>query len=80
MLLPRPVTLVGTKQDIKLSQRIYRCMCGWQETRDTNAALNIKREGIKKLKAAGYTVSARGGLCKTSVIEAVAYEPRSSAL
>jgi hypothetical protein len=38
-----------------------------------NAALNIRNQGIEKLKAAGYTVSARGGLCKTSS-EAVACE------
>jgi putative transposase len=63
----------GLKQEMKLGQRMYRCVCGWQAARDMNAALNIRNQGIEKLKAAGYTVSARGGLCKTSS-EAVACE------
>jgi putative transposase len=66
----------GNIQQMPLSKRIYRCTCGWQETRDINAALNIQKQGIEKLKAAGYTVSARRGLCKTST-EAMAYEARS---
>ncbi|MBA3954832.1 IS200/IS605 family element transposase accessory protein TnpB [Candidatus Dependentiae bacterium] len=66
----------GTLQEMPLSQRVYSCSCGWKVSRDTNAALNIKKQGIEKLKAAGYTVSARGGLCKTSS-EATAYEARS---
>jgi putative transposase len=63
----------GNIQDMPLSQRVYNCSCGWKASRDTNAALNIKKQGIEKLKAAEYTVSARGGLCKTSS-EAVARE------
>ncbi|MBA3954478.1 hypothetical protein H0X48_04125 [Candidatus Dependentiae bacterium] len=38
-----------------LNKRIYSCTCGWKVSRDTNAALNIKKQGIEKLKAARYT-------------------------
>ena len=62
-----------------LSQRVYTCRCGWSQTRDMNAALNIKKKGIEKLKAAGYSVSARGG-CVRLPNEATAYEARSSFL
>ena len=30
------------KKDLKLSDRIYRCDCGYVEDRDVNAALNLK--------------------------------------
>ena len=30
------------KKDLKLSDRIYRCTCGYVEDRDLNAALNLK--------------------------------------
>jgi putative transposase len=30
------------KQDLKLSDRIYRCVCGYVEDRDFNAALNLR--------------------------------------
>ena len=30
------------KKDLKLSDRIYRCSCGYMEDRDLNAALNLK--------------------------------------
>ena len=30
------------KKDLKLSDRIYRCDCGYVEDRDFNAALNLK--------------------------------------
>jgi putative transposase len=66
----------GQKQEMELSQRVYSCNCGWYQTRDINAALNIKKQGIEKLKAAGYTVSARRG-CVRLPKEAVAYEARS---
>ena len=69
----------GQRQDIDLSQRVYTCKCGWSQTRDMNAALNIKRKGIEKLKAAGYSVSVRGG-CVRLLNEATAYEARSSFL
>jgi len=40
--------------------------------RDINAALNIKQQGILKLKAEGLSVSANGGLRKTGETQAVA--------
>ena len=30
------------KKDLKLSERIYRCACGWVEDRDFNASLNLR--------------------------------------
>ena len=30
------------KKDLKLSDRIYKCKCGYIEDRDFNAALNLK--------------------------------------
>jgi len=30
------------KKDLKLSDRVYRCKCGYIEDRDRNAALNLK--------------------------------------
>jgi len=30
------------KKDLKLSDRIYRCDCGYVEDRDFNAALNLR--------------------------------------
>ena len=30
------------KKDLKLSDRIYRCTCGYVEDRDLNAALNLR--------------------------------------
>jgi len=30
------------KKDLRLSDRIYRCTCGYIEDRDLNAALNLK--------------------------------------
>lgn len=30
------------KKDLKLSDRIYRCDCGYVEDRDLNAALNLR--------------------------------------
>ena len=30
------------KRDLKLSDRIYRCECGYVEDRDFNAALNLR--------------------------------------
>ena len=45
--------------------------------RDVNAALNIKAEGILKLKAAGLSVSACGGLRKTGEWSVAAREAGS---
>lgn len=41
------------KSDLKLSDRIYICDCGYIENRDINAAKNIKREGIGILQKQG---------------------------
>ena len=32
----------GIKKDLKLSDRIYRCICGYAADRDFNASLNLK--------------------------------------
>jgi len=47
--------------------------------RDINAALNIKQQGILKLKAEGLSVSANGGLRKTGETPAAAWEVGSLA-
>ena len=39
---PKYVTLRVIKKDLKLSDRIYRCDCGYVEDRDLNAALNLR--------------------------------------
>ena len=38
------------KKDLKLSDRIFRCHCGYVEDRDFNAALNLR--GVKTYKIA----------------------------
>lgn len=44
-------------EDLKLSTRRWKCPhCGQMHDRDINAAVNIKRQGIIELKAAGQTV------------------------
>ena len=30
------------KKDLKLSDRVYKCACGYKEDRDFNAALNLR--------------------------------------
>ncbi|NSY31462.1 zinc ribbon domain-containing protein, partial [Blautia sp. MSK.21.1] len=30
------------KKDLKLSDRVYKCACGYTEDRDFNAALNLR--------------------------------------
>ena len=42
-----------------------------------NAALNIKQQGILQLEAEGLSDSACGGLRKTGILPAAAYEARS---
>ena len=37
------------KKDLKLSDRIYRCNCGYIEDRDINAALNLRDAKTYKL-------------------------------
>ena len=64
--------------ELPLSVRSWECpTCHHRHDRDVNAALNIKAEGILKLKAAGLSVSACGGLRKTGVWSAVAGEAGS---
>lgn len=47
---------------LSLNVRDWQCpSCSTQRDRDINAALNIKAQGILKLKAAGLSVSANGG-------------------
>lgn len=43
---------------MKLDVRSWQCICGAMHDRDINAAINIKQQGILKLKAAGLSVSA----------------------
>lgn len=60
----------GHKVDrLPLNVRTWDCPnCGVKGIdRDINAALNIKQQGILKLKAAGLTVSANGGLRKSTL-------------
>ena len=35
------------KEDLKLSERVYKCDCGLEIDRDLNAALNILKEGLR---------------------------------
>ena len=64
-----------------LSVRTWECKsCSHEHDRDINAARNIRQQGILKLKAAGLSVSACGGLRKTGISLAVACEAGSLAL
>lgn len=38
------------KSDLKLSDRIYRCGCGYTGDRDINAAINLRQEGLRILQ------------------------------
>ena len=59
--------------EMPLSIRQWQCpSCKASHDRDVNAAINIKQQGILKLKAEGLSVSANGGLCKSGLIPAVA--------
>ena len=56
-----------------LGMRGWRCSaCGAAHDRDVNAAINIKDEGTKQLKAAGLSVTACGGMRKTGDLPAAA--------
>src|SRR5690554_1643757 len=49
-------------EELSLNVRDWHCpACSTRHDRDINAALNIKAQGILKLKAAGLSVSANGG-------------------
>lgn len=39
----------GAEKPMKLSERTYRCSCGYVANRDYNSAINIKNEGIRLL-------------------------------
>ena len=39
----------GAEKPVKLSERTYRCSCGYVADRDYNSAINIKNEGIRLL-------------------------------
>ena len=57
----------GEKQEtMPLNIRQWQCSCGAVHDRDVNAAINIARQGIIKIKADGYTVSADGGKRQSS--------------
>ena len=58
---------------LPLSMRSWACPeCEATHDRDLNAALNIKAQGILKLKAEGKSVSASRGLRKTDLLSAAA--------
>lgn len=60
-------------ETLPLTTRQWQCEhCGQQHDRDINAAENIRRQGILKLKAEGLSVSACGGSRKTGIVPAVA--------
>ncbi|ANB61774.1 RNA-guided endonuclease TnpB family protein [Anoxybacteroides amylolyticum] len=40
------------KESLSLSERTFRCECGFESDRDVNAAINIKHEGMKRLAIA----------------------------
>lgn len=42
----------GKRKKLSLEDRIYQCNCGLVIDRDYNAAINIKKEGLRRLKSA----------------------------
>ena len=60
------------QETMPLNVRSWECDCGTTHDRDVNAARNIKKQGILKLKAEGLSVSADGGLRKSGVLSVAA--------
>ena len=59
----------GLKQEeMPLNIRSWTCDCGAVHDRDINSAINVKKQGILKLKAEGLSVSADGGKRKSSTL------------
>ena len=55
------------QEKMPLNIRSWTCECGAFHDRDINAAVNIKHQGILKLKAEGLSVSADGGKRKSGI-------------
>lgn len=51
-------------EKMPLHIREWKCDCGAVHDRDINAAINVQRQGIIELKAAGHVVTACEGLRK----------------
>ncbi len=63
----------GKQENMTLDVRHWECSsCGAEHDRDVNAAINIKRQGILKLKAEGLSVSACGGVRKSDSVSVAA--------
>ncbi|WP_155237022.1 zinc ribbon domain-containing protein, partial [Heyndrickxia coagulans] len=37
----------GKEKEMPLSERVYKCSCGFVLDRDHNSAINIKNEGLR---------------------------------
>ena len=69
----------NVRDAMKLTERVYNCSaCSISLSRDYNAALNIKRETITKLRATGHVVLRRGDIGRPQAIVAGAYETSRS--
>ena len=42
------------KEDLKLSDRVFRCECGFAEDRDVNAAMNLRTLALRETNACGH--------------------------
>ncbi|WP_422137230.1 RNA-guided endonuclease TnpB family protein [Endozoicomonas sp. ALC020] len=60
------------REEMPLKTRSWTCECGAVHDRDINAAINIKHQGILKLKAEGLSVSADGGERKSGTLPVAA--------
>ena len=67
------------REKMPLNIRSWKCECGATHDRDINAAINIKQQGILKLKAEGLSVSADGGKRKPGTLPVAACEVGSLA-